>query len=118
MVRNINALVLPASSGTNEALLVAGLTAAERTQRALAATGIGTYPPRTPDSVVMILTSDALLEPAAVAALVAAAAPECAAISAGDDPASPAALALSAAEVVANQLTVAEQLATLAATLR
>jgi phosphatidylglycerophosphate synthase len=118
VTRNVHAVVLPESSGTDTAPLVAGLTPAERTRRALAETGVGTVPASTPDGVALLVASDALVEPAAVAALVTAAAPERAAMAAGDDPASPAALAISVKEATAHRPTTGEELATLAATLR
>jgi phosphatidylglycerophosphate synthase len=110
--------VLPSGRDSTFAPLVAGLTAADRTRRALAAANLGAVPLTEPSGVVLLLAADALAEPAAIMALVAGAAPGSAALATGDDPARPAALALTTADAIAHRLTATDQLGRLAATLR
>ncbi len=98
-------------------LLVVGVTAADRTRRALAQVDLHLSRKSGSGPVVLLLAADALLEPAAITALVAGAAKGTATLAAGDDPARPAALALSLRDTPAQGLTT-ERLSEVVATLR
>ncbi len=109
------AVVLSAPYGTQPS--VAGLTPAERTRRALAMQRHEDMPSGD-DAPTLFIAADALVEPDAIAALLAAAARKGAAIAAGDDPERPAVIAMSVREARARRLTATDQLAGCAAALR
>lgn len=108
MTRSVPAVVLSAHRATQP--LVAGLTPAERTRRAFAALQRADGPWFS-EPVILFVTADALVEPDAVAALLAGVSNGTAALAAGDDLANPGALALPADEPWAQRLTSTEQLA-------
>ncbi len=115
MKRSIPAVVLSAHRATQP--LVAGLTPAERTRRAFAMLQRNDAA-LSPLPAILFVAADALVEPAAVVALLAGVAPGSAAVAAGDDPARPAALALSADEPWTQRLSTTEHLGACATALR